>query len=144
MKKMEEEKLERMKAEGRKVNNLSSLLNIFSINNGPMCQASRMASTAPFNPSAKNCFINPACNSKPQIPLACTSLGFIRACSGRRVQSLWHFKSQFLRQVVMVINSVSFSDIMNVFARQQNRFLKKNTKVYRSNSTENQVLVFLS
>lgn len=40
-----------------------------------------------------------------------------------------------------------FCDIqrtINEFAEQQNRFLKKNTKVYRSNSTKNQVLVFLS
>ena len=47
------------KNEGRKergkVNNLlSSLLNTFSINNRPVCQTSRMASTAPFNSDRKS------------------------------------------------------------------------------------------
>lgn len=40
-------------------------------------------------------------------------------------QSLWHFKSQFLRQVVTVINNVTFSDTINVFTQQQDRSQRK-------------------
>ena len=43
-------------------------------------------------------------------------------------QSLWHLKSQFLRQVVTVINIVTFSDTINVFTRQQDRFQRKTQK----------------
>ena len=108
--------------EREKVNNvLSSLLNTFSINNRPVCQTSRMASTAPFNSSVKKCSRNPACDSTPPIPLTLASLGFTRACSGRSVQSPWHVKSQFLRQVVTVINIVTFRNTINVLTWEQDR-----------------------
>lgn len=87
-----------------------------------------MASTAPFNSSVKKCSRNPAHDSTPLIPLTFTSLGFTRACSGRRVQSPWHVKSQFLRQVVTVINIVMFSNTINVLTRQQDRPQRKTQK----------------
>lgn len=43
-------------------------------------------------------------------------------------QGFWHLKSQFLRQVVTVINIVTFSDTINMFTRQQDKSQRKTEK----------------